>query len=119
MSRFLSALACACLGLFVASAHGRIWISSDQITYTEVLSGRIFNNNFSSQLVWDGSQILAVAERGERSPLVTSPDGNNWTLRFDSSTPPPNYSVSGVSAIAHASLLGRYVTTQVTAANGL
>ena len=89
------------------------------MSYTESVSGRIFNSADYTQLVWDGSQFLAAGDWARRTPLVSSSDGSNWALRYDPTTPPPSNAVSGVTGIAYSAALGVYVSTQVTQANGV
>jgi hypothetical protein len=116
--RFVSALVGACLGLLSASTHAHIWVSDDQLTYTEAPSGRVLNGQSASKLLWDGSRFIGTGERTMRLPLVSSPNGADWTLRFDPSSIPPSFAVSGLTGLAYSASLNRYVTTQFTTANG-
>ncbi len=117
-ARFGAVLAIA-LSFFLSSAQAHIWVSDDQLTYTEAPSGRILNGQLASKLIWDGSRFVGTGERSMRLPLVSSPDGTNWTLRLDPSSIPPSFAVSGLTGLAYSSSLNRYVTTQFTTANGV
>ena len=107
------------VGLFFAVSHAHVFTSTDQVSYTEAVSGRVFNDADYAQLVWDGAQVFAVGEFGRRTPVVASVDGINWIVRSNPSTPPPNNAVSGVGALAYSSALGRYVSSQATQADGI
>jgi hypothetical protein len=78
------------------ASQANIWVSSDQLTYSEATSGRAYSGQGVSAPIWDGTRFITTT-----SPIMTSVDGANWIYRFDRQF--------GLNGVAFGSASARYV----------